>query len=50
MNRFILFMFALALTLSAAACNTMEGLGQDIQKGGNALEKAARGNGGTNHP
>ncbi|MGA7595432.1 MAG: entericidin A/B family lipoprotein [Gallionella sp.] len=24
-----------------AGCNTMEGLGKDIQKGGTALEKAA---------
>lgn len=24
-----------------SACNTMEGLGQDIQKGGQSLERAA---------
>lgn len=27
--------------LFLAGCNTMEGLGKDIQKGGDALEKAA---------
>ncbi|MFZ2540537.1 MAG: entericidin A/B family lipoprotein [Gallionella sp.] len=27
--------------LMLTACNTMEGLGKDIQKGGDALEKAA---------
>jgi entericidin B len=27
--------------LFLAGCNTMEGLGKDIQKGGTAIEKAA---------
>lgn len=34
----------IALVLAAlvlAGCNTMEGLGKDIQKGGEKLEKAA---------
>jgi entericidin B len=30
-----------AVVLFLAGCNTMEGLGKDIQKGGTALEKAA---------
>ena len=37
-------MRAVALFLAAlflAGCNTMEGLGKDIQKGGQKLEKAA---------
>lgn len=34
--------FALLLAvLVLAGCNTMEGLGKDIQKGGQKLEKAA---------
>lgn len=34
--------FALLLAmLVLAGCNTMEGLGKDIQKGGEKLEKAA---------
>ena len=31
----------LLTVLVLAACNTMEGLGKDIQKGGEKLEKAA---------
>jgi len=29
------------IALGLAACNTMEGLGKDVQKGGQAIEKAA---------
>ena len=36
---FILFVIASATSLSA--CNTMHGVGQDIEKGGQAIEKAA---------
>ena len=36
-------MFALiACVLAVAACNTMEGVGKDIKKGGKAIEKAAK--------
>jgi predicted small secreted protein len=36
-------MFALiACVLAVAACNTMEGVGKDIKKGGEAIEKAAK--------
>ena len=36
-------MFALiAFVLAVAACNTMEGVGKDIKKGGEAIEKAAK--------
>lgn len=34
------YLILLAL-LTAAACNTMEGMGQDIQKGGENLENSA---------
>ncbi|MGV0951226.1 MAG: entericidin A/B family lipoprotein [Azonexus sp.] len=35
--------FALiACVLAVAACNTMEGVGKDIKKGGEAIEKAAK--------
>jgi len=40
MKRLIVIASLLALT----ACNTMEGLGQDIQTGGKKLEKAAERN------
>jgi predicted small secreted protein len=31
-----------ACVLAVAACNTMEGVGKDIKKGGEAIEKAAK--------
>jgi len=37
MKKFLLILALLAL----AGCNTFEGLGKDIQKGGAAIEKAA---------
>lgn len=36
----ILCIIAAALVL--AGCNTMEGIGKDVKKGGEAIEKAAR--------
>lgn len=41
MNRIAKIAVILALPLMIAACNTMEGAGQDIQGGGKALEKSA---------
>ncbi len=38
-------LFALAIcacTLAAAACNTVEGVGQDVEKAGSAVAGAAR--------
>ena len=36
-------MFALIVcVLAVVACNTMEGVGKDIKKGGEAIEKAAK--------
>ncbi len=36
-------MFALIVCVFVvAACNTMEGVGKDIKKGGEAIEKAAK--------
>ena len=31
----------LCTALALAACNTMEGIGKDVKKGGEAIEKAA---------
>lgn len=31
----------LAILMLVSACNTMEGLGQDVQKGGQKLEESA---------
>lgn len=42
MKTFFLRIFALAVaTLMLSACNTIEGVGKDIKKGGEAIEKAA---------
>lgn len=34
--------FLLSLSALSAGCNTVEGAGQDIKAGGNAIENAAR--------
>jgi len=34
-------LIAIACALVFAGCNTVEGLGRDIKKGGEAIEKAA---------
>lgn len=39
MTRLLMIVMAAAFALSA--CNTMSGLGEDIQAGGNKLENAA---------
>ncbi len=41
MKRFFLIMIALMLP-ALAACNTVEGVGKDVQKGGEGLENAAQ--------
>lgn len=35
-------LFALGLAVLLAGCNTVQGIGQDIQKGGQVLEDAAK--------
>ena len=37
---FTILLIGLAFTM--AACNTVQGIGQDVQKAGHALERAAR--------
>jgi predicted small secreted protein len=39
--RKILAIFALSTSLALAACNTVEGAGEDIQSAGEAVEDAA---------
>jgi len=39
MKRMLLIICA---ALALAACNTMEGIGKDVKKGGEAIEKAAK--------
>jgi predicted small secreted protein len=38
----IVALFAAAVVLFLSACNTVQGVGQDIQKGGQVLEDAAK--------
>ncbi|MGE8396890.1 MAG: entericidin A/B family lipoprotein [Comamonas sp.] len=37
---FTILLIGFAFTL--AACNTVQGIGQDVQRAGNAIERAAR--------
>lgn len=41
MRKYLILAALLAFCAITSACNTMEGLGQDIQKGGQSLEDAA---------
>ena len=38
----IVTLLAAAFVLALAGCNTVQGVGQDIQKGGQVLEDAAK--------
>jgi predicted small secreted protein len=38
----IIALFAAAAVLFLSACNTVKGMGQDIQRGGQVLENAAK--------
>jgi predicted small secreted protein len=42
MNRLVLIVMAIAMAASLTACNTVQGIGKDIEKGGQAIGKAAR--------
>ena len=41
MKKLLLAVLVVASALSAAACNTVRGIGKDIERGGQAIEKAA---------
>ena len=41
MNKFLTLIFAIAL-LALAGCNTVKGVGQDIQKAGSVIEGAGK--------
>ncbi len=42
--RKIFILFAAAAALTTAACNTIDGVGQDTQAAGTAVSDAAKGN------
>ena len=41
MNKTVAFI-TLALAFALAGCNTVKGVGQDIERAGNAIERAAK--------
>jgi len=41
MRRIIILFMGIALSLLTTACNTMEGLGRDVKRGGEKLERSA---------
>ena len=42
MKKMTQLLLTVLAVLSFAACNTVEGIGKDIKKGGQAIEKAAK--------
>ena len=42
MKKVMLAGLALLIVVGAAGCNTVRGIGKDIKKGGEAIEKAAQ--------
>jgi predicted small secreted protein len=42
MKKTIAALLALSFALALAGCNTVRGMGQDVQKAGSALEDAAK--------
>ena len=42
MTKFAFILFAVVCATSLSACNTFQGVGKDIEKGGQAIEKAAK--------
>ncbi|MBE2259579.1 MAG: entericidin A/B family lipoprotein [Rhodobacteraceae bacterium] len=42
MNGLTRVLMAILAATALAACNTMQGVGKDISKGGQAIEKAAK--------
>jgi predicted small secreted protein len=42
LSRFLLVLVTVSSTLGLSACNTIKGMGQDIQKTGQVIEGAAK--------
>lgn len=42
MKKIIAFLIAVAAIGTMSACNTVQGLGKDIERGGQAIERAAK--------
>ncbi len=41
MKKFAFALLVIVTAVSSTACNTVQGLGRDIERGGQAIEKAA---------
>ena len=42
MNKIAFVLFVIVSVMSLSACNTVQGLGKDIEKGGQAIERVAK--------
>jgi entericidin B len=42
MKKFSFVVLLIAVALAATACNTVRGIGKDVERGGQAIEKAAK--------
>lgn len=42
MKKIVTALLVIASLAAVSACNTMQGIGKDIERGGQAIEKAAR--------
>ncbi|MCB1938958.1 MAG: entericidin A/B family lipoprotein [Rhodocyclaceae bacterium] len=42
MNRWTAFVLAAVALVSLSACNTVHGVGKDIEKGGEAIQRAVK--------
>lgn len=42
MKKVVFAVLVVVSVLSSMACNTLQGLGKDIERGGQAIEKAAK--------
>jgi entericidin B len=42
MKKIAVVLFTLVSVLSMSACNTVQGIGKDIEKGGEAIQKSTR--------
>ena len=42
MKKFVALISAVAALISLTACNTVQGIGKDIEKGGEAIQRATK--------
>lgn len=42
MKKLYIVLLALAVTVGVSGCSTVEGIGKDLKKGGEAIEKASK--------